>query len=263
MAKFNANSSPLWVQKRVIAFVNGAKKASDIVEGVKDFSNNSQGYGIGETVANRILNKRNSLPARRFRTIEQFSDIEGLGEDKFNDLLDTFNVLSAEEFRNKMFSEKFLFDNWEFAHHTIQLPDLKNFQQTVSSIESLKHFVAAQIKTLVFKEQQNRTLAKLAAQSIRSAYVEDYPEAYLGSYAWALWFFGFDADNWFSFEAMRLRIETYLSTFYYASDDISLFLFKGFENDGTLTDGIGVLDLPVTVSYAEQSISIWWATLFD
>ncbi|MEM6342582.1 MAG: hypothetical protein AAF927_01835 [Bacteroidota bacterium] len=263
MAKFNANSSPLWVQKRVIAFINGAKKASDIVERVKDSPNNGQGYGIGETVAKRILSKRNSLPARRFRTIEQFSDIEGLGEDKFEDLLSSFNLLSAEEFRNKMFSDKFLYDNWEFGHHTLQFPDRKNFQQTVSSTESLKHYIAEQIKTLVFKEQQNRTLAKLAAQSIRSAYVENYPEAYLASYAWALWFFGFDADNWFSFEAMRLRIETYLSTFYYASEDIGLFLFKGFENNGTLTDGIGVLDLPITVSYAEQSISIWWATLFD
>ncbi|MEL7533603.1 MAG: hypothetical protein AAFN10_19980, partial [Bacteroidota bacterium] len=213
MAKFNANSSSLWVQKRVIAFINGAKKASDIVEGVKDSPNNGQGYGIGETVANRILAKRNSLPGRRFRSIEQFSDIEGLGEDKFDDLLNTFNILSAEEFRNKMFTDKFLFDNWELSHHTIQLPDLKNFQQTVGSTESLKHFVAEQINTLVYKEQQNRTLAKLASQSIRTAYVENHPEAYLGSYAWALWFFGFDADNWFSFEAMRLRIESYLSTF--------------------------------------------------
>ncbi|MEL6594107.1 MAG: hypothetical protein AAFQ68_28645, partial [Bacteroidota bacterium] len=155
------------------------------------------------------------------------------------------------------------YENWDVDHHTVQIPQLDKFRQITSSAASLAEFVATQIQTLVQKEKKNRTLAKLAAQSIRSAYPEHYSEAYLASYAWALWFFHFDADNWFSFDSMRLRIETYLSTFYYASDDISLYLFKGFDNNGTLTDGIGVLDLPVTVSYAEQSISIWWATLFD
>lgn len=246
-----------------MAFVNGAKKASDIVEGVKDSPNNGQGYGIGETVANRILEKRNSLPARRFRTVEQFSEIEGLGEDKFDDLLNSFNVLSAETFRNQMFTDKFLFDNWELGHHTIQLPDTKNFHQVVGSTESLRNFVAEQVNTLVFKEHKNRTLAKLAAQSLRTAYVENHPEGNMGSYAWALWFFQFDADNWFSFESIRTRLEAYLNTFYNASEDISLYLFKGFENNGTLTDGIGAVDLPVTVSFAEQTISIWWAALYD
>ncbi|MFK7922950.1 MAG: hypothetical protein AB8H47_13380 [Bacteroidia bacterium] len=263
MAKFNSSDSPLWVQKRVIAFANGAKKASDIVEGIKDSPNNGQGYGIGEAVANHILEKRNALPARRFRTIEQFSDIEGLGEDNFDDLLNSFNVLSADACRNQMFADKFLLDNWEFEHHTIQLPDANDFRQIVGSTESLRHFVAEQINTLVLQAHKNPRLAKLAAQSINTAYVEHHPESHIGSYAWALWFFQFDADNWFSFENMRARLESYLSTFYYASEEISLYLFKGFENNGTLTEGIGALDLPVTVSYAEQTISIWWATLSD
>ncbi|MEM7798474.1 MAG: hypothetical protein AAF633_04715, partial [Chloroflexota bacterium] len=64
----------------------------------------------------------------------------------------------------------------------------------------------------------------------------------------------------------RLAIDSYFNYYgYYSGPDnrIEFHLVKGFPNDGLLTEGITVRDLPITVNFAEQSISIWSAQLFD
>lgn len=50
----------------------------------------SLGYGVGEIVAQRIIDKRNGLPGRKFTELGELNNIKGFGEDKFHDLLYTF-----------------------------------------------------------------------------------------------------------------------------------------------------------------------------
>ena len=263
MANNYPSNSPLWIQKRVLAFLNSVIDAKTLVEGIEDSPNNGQGYGLGLTVAQRILDRRNALPGQRFRELSQLGDIEGLGEDKWDDLMHSHGQLSAEDFRESLFEKKLLYDNWEIEHFTTQIPDINQFRLIVGKEESLQAFVAEQIGKIIFKQHSNRVLTNLTVENLRNSYVDFYPEGFLGSYAWALWFFCFDADNWFSFEQIREAIESYLNTFSGISEEIGLYLFKGFINMGTLSEGVSVNDLPVTVSYAEQSISIWSVSLFD
>ncbi|SIO07595.1 baseplate J/gp47 family protein [Algoriphagus halophilus] len=49
-----------------------------------------KGYDIGEVAAKNILSKRNSLPSKKFASIEQVKEVRGIGEDKYQDLLYTF-----------------------------------------------------------------------------------------------------------------------------------------------------------------------------
>ena len=84
--------------KRIIKFINEAKSIQDIrsdflidspISGKGDQKND---YRIGEIVAQRILDRENALPNQKFHRINDLDNIDGLGQDKLNDLVYSFSV---------------------------------------------------------------------------------------------------------------------------------------------------------------------------
>lgn len=85
-------------QKRILSFLNRAKEATDIAGTepkygpVVDHKRGPiSGYDIGETVAERILDKKKELKGNKFTDITELNEIKGLGQDKLNDLAYSFD----------------------------------------------------------------------------------------------------------------------------------------------------------------------------
>ena len=72
------------VALKVLDFLNSVKSVKEILS----LREKSDDFDIGEVVAQRILEKRESL--KIFTSLSQLSDIKGFGQDKFNDLIAVF-----------------------------------------------------------------------------------------------------------------------------------------------------------------------------
>ena len=101
MATFTGAGVDAAVAERVLEFVNTANTAAAIagtepqVGPVHDdptagYGDQIKDYDIGLTVAQRIIDKRNSQPQGQFLDLSELSDIAGFGQDKFDDLVYSF-----------------------------------------------------------------------------------------------------------------------------------------------------------------------------
>jgi hypothetical protein len=255
-----------WVATRILNFLNYTRAASKIVETIQDDPNSGapgEGASIGETVAARILAKRNSLPNRRFSSISELEGIQGFGEDKMRDMIYTLGVRAADAFRDGLYEKNILLENWNLEHHTYYFPDEEEFNFTANITPNFTNFVAHQVNQLVSERKNNELAGYLAERLIFESYQDAYDISHIASFAFALWFYHFDQDNWFSFERMRLEIERYLGHYIRPHDDLRFVLFKGFPNGATLVKGITTPDLPVVINRPERAISIWTSELFD
>jgi competence ComEA-like helix-hairpin-helix protein len=80
------------IEKRIVVdFFNGVINPSEIVERIKADPNflraSSQGYGISSSLANMILEVRNSLSGGTFSSIEEIDNVPGIGPDTMHDIL--------------------------------------------------------------------------------------------------------------------------------------------------------------------------------
>lgn len=264
-AVFQNQKIESWVELRILNFLNAAQTVEDIVGKVLDDPNAGGSATIGETVAQRILEKRNSLaPFGRFDSISQLEGIPGLGEDKIRDLIYTFGVRAADAFRKSMY-DGIILDNWQLEHHTYYFPSEEEFLLTATIESNFVQHVAYQVEQISLQKFGNEEAAYLANLLAQQSYLDRYDSAHVGSYAFALWFYQFDQDNWFSFERVRTTIEPYLS--YYsernAAYEQQFVLFKGFPNGATLVRAVTTPDLPVVINPVENAITIWTAALYD
>lgn len=266
VAIFGNQKIESWVAIRILNFLNYTRDAAQIVETVKDDPNSGNpggGAAIGEVVASRILEKRNSLPNRRYDSINELEGISGFGEDKMRDMVYTFGVRAADAFRDGLFKKNIIADNWKVEHHTHYFQSEEEFDFTANIASNFTGFVAHEVGRLVETRKKNELAGYLSEQLIKEAHQDAYDISHYGSYAFAFWFYQFDADNWFSFERIRLEIEQYLSYYISPTDDLRVVFFKGFPNSAALVDGITQPDLPVVLNRPERAISIWTAELFD
>ncbi|MDX2249546.1 MAG: hypothetical protein SF052_22370 [Bacteroidia bacterium] len=265
MTTFSVDGIDPWVIKKILSFLNKAKTAEDIIGPsspvIDDPDNGGKGYTIGEAVANRILEKRKSLRPVFFKDVSQLQDIEGFGEDKFADLVYTFRQLSADEFVAAMY-KNLIGENWQLEHFSSRIMDTDNFRETVNDPYRLRKFVTEMLSQVAQKTLQNPGLSQEFARGLlANTYLETYDIADYARYAWALWFYRVDADNWFGFDQVRDEVDRYLSTYWSVEDRIDLHFFKGYKSSILMRSNS--TDLPVTVCHAEQTISIWRAELFD
>ncbi len=262
MGQFSLDNLEPLIQKRLFHFLNRARTARviatlDLIETEPD---DRADYGIGETVAQRILDRRNELPRRRFTETTQLNGIKGLGEDKMEDLINTMAQSSAEAFRREMY-KGVLLSNFDLKYYQIKLVD-ETFYESVSFQEKLRTILVDRFDDF-FQIRISETDKQQALQELQEAYIDAYPRfTSAGSYAFALWFYHFDADNWFSFEQVRLPISRYLDG-YLTGDHLELYLFKGFDTSLIMNEGVTVLDLPVVVNRDEKTLTIWNGQLFD
>jgi len=101
MATFTGAGVAQEVKDRVLNFLNSAANAISIAnverrEGpvyddpTKGYGDQILDYDIGITVAQRIIDKRNTLSGNKFTSLSQLSNIGGFGQDKYDDLLYSF-----------------------------------------------------------------------------------------------------------------------------------------------------------------------------
>lgn len=261
MGQLNFSHLSPETSERILKFLNQAWRPSDILNKllIKSDESEKKDYGIGPVVAGRIIRHRKTFPRWRFTDITQLNGIKGFGQDKLNDLADTFSLSSAQHFVHVIKTRPILFENFPLTFHQIRFDDEKEFEEIRKDEAKLRQLVANHIEHLASKQNLDAATIAKAQSQISQAYIEKFHTAFLGAYAWTVWFYGFDADNWFGFDQMRIPIEEYL---YENGDDPSLYLFKGFENKLILR-GITVLDLPVVVHPVEKSVYLWAAELFD
>lgn len=267
----NTNNIDSATANRILAYLNSLRNADELTKSpeeggdVKDdpiSGSEGSGYTIGATVAARIINTRNSLRGRRFSSIDQLVDIDGLGQDKLNDLAYSFSATAEDRFIRSLY-DGIILDNWNVRYSDEHFEDRDEFESIVYNEANLENWVVEQVKKTSLEQFDDRHRSLLSGELARDRYIESYPEAHLGSYAWALWFYSIDQDNWFSFERIRTAIESFLGTYEGISGEIELRLLKGFPNWSGLAQGITPLDLPVTLNKVEQRLSIWAAELFD
>lgn len=252
-----------WVLKRILSFFNRAKTPQDITEAVLDNPNvgdEKRGYGIGETVAQRILDQKQKLRPRFFREISQLNGIEGFGQDKLMDLAYSFRLTAAEQFVKNLF-DGVIMNNWEVEHQRRVIKDPKVFREITQNPELLRMEVASLLNEVAAKKFGASPLAELAGHMLYDTYLDLYEQEDIGRYAWAIWWYRFDADNWFSFDRIMAVIHSYLGEYWNPDDGIQLALFKGFKGGRIWSSN--ATDLPVTIAPAEQSITIWRVQLND
>ena len=251
-----------WVAARILDFLNRAENAQAIVDGIQDDPNSgSDNAGIGETVAQRIIDKKATLQFGRYNKLEDLEDIQGLGTDKVKDMVYSLGITAAQAFRDNLYNG-ILFENWVLHEDRVEFEDEAAFKAVADNGSNLVNLVIER------RFGENNFSQSAEAVALRSSFVETYDIADFGSHALALYFYQFDSDNWFSYDRMRTACEQYLSHhpiipgFQYRPDQ-KLMLFKGFRDNrfSATSNTMGIL--PVVANYAECAITIWRAELND
>lgn len=249
---------------RLLIFLNNATKASDITDGkIRNFSASEKGYTIGATVAKRILDKRDSLPDKRFTSIEDLENIQGFGQDKLQDLLLSMSIPADEYFKEQM-SSQLLGENWNLNYHTITFKSHADFLEVVENEVVLTRYVSQEVGQIAIAQKgESSNFSTLAAAIVPLCYLERFNSAEQAKFAFALWFYKIDEDNWFSFNQVLELTQLYLT--YHENDNqyMDFLFYKGFPNSAALVNGLTSKDLPVVVNHAEQKITIWTVELFD
>ncbi|PHN04873.1 hypothetical protein [Flavilitoribacter nigricans] len=258
---------PLWIQNRIIGFFNRARNVDMILDGtIRDDPADGPGKTMGRTLAARILRVRNELPRRRFSDLAEIDRIAGVGTGTLQDLVYSFGVSAAEAFRGSMYESGTIYEgNWALEFFRFPLEDQQEFESIARDEKELRQFVLEKLTDLLQERSVGAKAAEAMLTDIRTAYIDQYSNSTpAAAYALALWFYEFDADNWFSWERIQQQTIAYFehnaSTYPWLMD---LYLFKGFRNKGIIPSGICPEDLPVVVNWAEQTITLWVSALYD
>lgn len=220
------------------------------------------GTSTGLNLARQVIKRRDAMPQHRFSEIQQVQQIPGLDTASVKNLVDKFQPSQADLFRENMYAHV-LPANWKLTHFTSFINDRNDFIRTADTKSYLLDHISREVSRISFSHTRQQTVALMASLLAENAYLERYEMAHTASFALALWFYRFDADNWFSFEAVRQQAEDYLNHATSNCDRKVLCLLKGFNNHLAFDNAETVDDLPVVLDYAEQTVSIWTCSLVD
>jgi len=265
MASISPDNIPAWVANRIVAYFNRASSISAITREIKDDPSDGKGGAIGRTVARRILQKRDQMGWRKFRTLEEIYEVEGMGPDKLEDLVYTLGVPAAQAFVNEMYDEQVIFrENWPLKFYSTHIESLEDFSATVQDEKRFRAFVSEQMKAFCQQEEVDEKTCDRIRKGINSAYIDpfnnsssDYP-----AYEFAQWFFGIDMGNFFFFESGVPRTRNYFEYHPGSPWEMELRMFKGVQAS-LISGGIVPDDLATVVNYPEQVITTWATALFD
>ena len=258
---------PLWIQNRIVGFFNWARNVDMILDGtIQDDPSDGPGTTMGRTLAARILRERNQLARRRFSDLEEIDQISGVGPGTLKDLVYSFGVSADEAFRKGMYSSGTIYEeNWPLEFFRFTIEDQKEFSAMAQDKEQLRRFVLEKFATVCADRSLPAKAAEAMSLELQKAYIDQYSNSSpTASYALALWFYEFDADNWFSWEQIQTQTQGYFDHNANAYPwFMDLYFFKGFRNRGIIPPGISPEDLSVVVNWAEQSITFWISALYD
>jgi hypothetical protein len=221
---------------------------------------------MGRALAARVLRERNGLPDRRFTDLDQIDRIPGVGPGIIQDLVFSFGISADEAFRTSMYSSGTIYaENWPLEYFRYTIDDLEEFTAIAQDLEKLRQFVVNKVEEVCKERAVPAENCATMLTALNAAYIDYYSNSSpTASYALALWFYEFDADNWFSWEKIQQQTRGYFdynaNTYPWLMD---LYFFKGFNNLGIIAPGICPEDLPVVINWAEQSITFWISALYD
>lgn len=261
-----AANIPTWVANRILGFFNRVQSIDEIVNGpIKDDPSDGAGRTIGPTLAARILRERNNLRWRRFREFEEFDAIPGVGEGTLKDLVYSFGTSAAQAFQDRMYNDNIIFrENWPLEYFQTTFDDQKAFNELVNDEIAMRAWIVAKVKEIAIEREVEEKKIDEMANVLSSAYIDSYSNSTpAAGYALALWFYEFDADNWFSWERIQEPTTAYFSHHDGYPWEMELKFFKGFNQLGIIRPGITPDDLPVVVNWPERAITLWFSALYD
>ncbi len=262
-----SNTVPTWVANRILAFFNSARSVEDIVNGnIKDDPSDGPGRVMGRSLAAKILRTKSQLPRRRFTEFSQLDDIHGVGPGTIQDLVYSFGTNAAEAFQQSMYDNSVIYrENWPLEFFRFTIEDQQQFNELVNDQTMFRTYVCDRITDLCNEREVSDADCQKMLSEIEGAYIDTYHNTTPApAYALALWFYEFDADNWFSWERIQEQTEQYIS--YHMGGypwDMELRFFRGVQQRGIIPIGITPTDLPVMVNWPEQTVTIWFSTLYD
>ena len=258
-----------WIAKRILDFFNQALVVADITDGpIQDDPSDGAGNTIGPVVARRILKVRNETYRGRFTDISQLDDVKGVGEDTMQDLVYSFGTTAAQDFQNRMYDDYTIFrENWplEFFRTELTFDDEEGFEKFVRDEAAFRTWVYEKVKEISDEREVSEENRDAMLADIKTGYIDTYNNSIqTPGFALALWFYEFDADNWFGWETIQHQTLAYFD--YHMQDrnwEMELRFFRGFVNRGIIQPGIAASDLPVVVNWPEQCITLWFSALYD
>lgn len=257
---------PTWVANRILGFFNRVQSIDEIVNGpIQDDPSDGPGRTIGPTLAARILRERNNLRWRRFREFKEFDAIPGVGEGTIRDLVYSFGTSAAQAFQDRMYDDSIIFEeNWTLEYFQTTFDEQETFNELVNDEEAFRQWIVEKVGAIGQERGADKQQIDEMTQQLSTAYMDTYfntiPAA---GYALALWFYEFDADNWFSWERIQEPTGAYFSHHDGYPWEMELKFFKGFTQQGIIRPGITPEDLPVVINWPERAITIWFSALYD
>lgn len=256
-----------WVLNRILAFFNAANTVENILDGtIQDDPADGPGRTLGPKLAARILRAKNQLPRRRFTDFSQLDNVTGVGEGTIQDLVYSFGTNAAEAFQSSMYEDNVIFpENWPLEFFRFTIEDQAQFMELIQDDVLFRTYVCDRIEELCHEREVSEDARRKMLEEIEGAYIDIYNNSTPApAYALALWFYEFDADNWFSWERIQEQTEDYINYHMDSSNwEMELRFFRGVQQRGIIPVGITPTDLPVMVNWPEQAITIWFSTLYD
>ncbi|MEL6968946.1 MAG: hypothetical protein AAFZ63_07710 [Bacteroidota bacterium] len=256
-----------WIADRILGFFNTARTVDDVLDGtIQDDPSDGPGRTMGRTLAARILRNKTQLPRRRFTDFQQLDDISGVGPGTIQDLVYSFGTTAAESFQNKMYDDNVIYrENWPLEFFRFKIEDQGQFNEIVGDEVLFRTYVCDRVAELCEAREVAEADSTAMLGEIEKAYIDTYNNSTPApAYAMALWFYEFDADNWFSWERIQEQTEHYINHHMASTNwEMELRMFRGVQQRGIIPIAITPTDLPVMVNWPEQVVTIWFSTLYD
>ena len=262
----NSTIAP-WIANRILGFFNAARSVDDVLDGtIQDDPSDGPGRTMGRTLAARILRTKSQLPRRRFTEFSQLDDVPGVGPGTIQDLVYSFGTTAAAAFQTTMYDENVIYrENWPLEFFRFTIEDREQFNEIMRDEELFGTYVCDRVRELCAEREVSEEDAAAMLAEIERAYIDTYNNSTPApAYAMALWFYEFDADNWFSWERIQEQTERYINHHMESADwEMELRMFRGVQQRGIIPIAITPTDLPVMVNWPEQAVTVWFSTLYD
>lgn len=265
MAQLTPDSVKPWIADRIVSFFNQAQSITEITKTVQDDPKDGPGNAIGRTVARRILAARDQKRWRRFGKLEEIYEVEGMGPDKLEDLVYTFDKSAAQAFRDAMYSNHVISElNWPLEFFQAHIESTEEFEAMAHDEEKFRLEVVHIIERIMESGRLTEEQYVQMTTGVSKAYIDpynntstDYP-----AYELAQWFYGIDMGNFFFFESGIPQTQAYFSYHPGSPWEMELRMFKGVRSL-IIPGGLVPSDLATVVNYPEQVITLWTTALFD
>ena len=258
---------PIWIQNRIVGFFNWARNVGMVLDGtIQDDPSDGPGNTMGRVLAAQILREKANLPRRRFPDLAQLDAIRGVGPGTIKDLVYSFGTSADEAFQKSMYDSGTIYrENWPLEYFRFTFDVKSEFEEIARDSEKLRAFVAEKVAEVSDQKGVPQGKKEEMIAEVEAAYIDYYSNSTRAAvYALALYFYEFDADNWFSYEDILGECQKYFDhnsgTYPWFMD---LQLFRGVSQRGIVSPGISPDVMPVVVNWAEQAVTFWVSELYD